>query len=368
MKKVLMVACDNLGFGGIQNVIMSIVRELKGQYQFDAVLFQHDDTHHEKEFLETGRIFTIHRPWEPGRFRTRLDFYIRPLRLYRGAKKILRENGPYEVIHCHNYFEAGVFLLAAKRCGVPIRISHCHGQLEKAPLRKFLFAMYVAFYKKLIHRNATNLVACSAVAGQTLFGTDAPVQVIHNAIDLSRFTYTKKPVENPWSFLHVGRWCDVKNQSFLLKVFAKVCAGHPEATLLLVGYGETAQKQRLLDEIQSLGIRNAVTFYPADTDIPALLTKHNVFIFPSLTEGLGIVLIEAQATGMKCFASTGVPREADLGLVTYLPLADGAQAWAEQICRYVEQHGAVRREVPMDSYDIKNVAKQYAVLYDGRPI
>lgn len=365
MKKVLIVANNNLGIGGIQNVIMSIVRELKGRYQFDVIVFQHDDIHYEEEFLQTGKIFTISRPIKTNSFRTRLDYYIRPVKLYRKALKIIRENGPYDVIHCHNYFEAGLFLKAAKKCGIPVRIAHSHNYFEKQSANRYIRKCFDEFYRKLILLSGTDFIACSQLAGKYLYGDYAKMHIIHNAISLETFHLTKTEAVSAWSLLHIGRWSEQKNQEFLLDVFGKIYQTNKEATLSLVGYGTEADKRRLLEKIAELGIGEAVTFYPPDSNIPQIIAEHNVFVFPSIHEGLGIVLIEAQAMGMKCFASTKVPEEADLGLVTFIPLSAGVEYWAQEINQYIKENGTTRHQVSMETYDIKNVAQEYATIYDG---
>lgn len=121
-KRVLHISCDTLGNGGVQNVIMGICRNSKNII-FDILLFSSEESFYDKEFLSLGgKIFRI--PYYEGmnNFRKRLDYYIRFLRIFRGTYKILKENGPYDAVHCHNYFESGICTLAAQLAGVKVRI------------------------------------------------------------------------------------------------------------------------------------------------------------------------------------------------------------------------------------------------------
>lgn len=363
MKKVLFVACDNLGLGGIQNVIMSIIRNVKGECKFDIILFNREDKFYEEEFSRQGSIFTIDTVTGPRTFRSRLDYYIRPLYIYRSFCKILRENGPYDIIHCHNYHEGGLFLMAAKKMGIPVRIMHSHSYalpMHGHYVRRF----YEMAYKFLIKKYATKRLACSIKAGRYLFDEEDNIVVVPNAIDLDKYHYSACGSENPYSLIHIGRWGGPKNQLFLIDVLAKIAQAHSNVMLTLVGYGTKEDERAIRDKIKEKHMEDHVVFYPGDTDISARLRENNIFVFPSKLEGLGIALIEAQATGMKCFASDRVPKEADCGLITYLSLEEGAEVWADEIMKYIDQYGTIRREVDLSRYNSENLKSTYRKIYE----
>lgn len=364
MKKVLVIANNNLGIGGIQSVIMSIVRNLGDDFQFDIVVFNHEDTYYEDEFKKQGRIFTIPQATGPRTFRKRLDFYIRPFSLYKKICAVIQNNGPYDVIHCHNYFEEGVALYAAKRYGIRVRIAHSHSNMP-TPNRKIVRRIYQCVYRKMIVKNATQLVACSKAAAQYLYGKTPQAEIIYNAINVQAFNSSIEKIAGPWTILHVGRWGNPKNQSFLIEVFSHIVQRHPNAMLRLVGGGDEKEKKKIDDVIEKYKLGESVKFLPADSNIPEIMSESNVFVFPSIFEGLGIVLIEAQASGMKCFASDTVPKEANLGLVDYISLSKGPEAWAKKICEFIEGHGAFRKEVDMSSYDIFQIKQKYKAMYNG---
>ena len=364
MKKVLLVACNNLGIGGIQNVIMSITRGLCNKCQFDIIVFDRNSTFYDKEFLQTGKgkLFFI-----PTRNKNtisgRLDYYIRYFRIYHAAKEIILKNGPYDVVHAHNYFEAAPILVAAKKCNIPIRISHSHNRFPSHKGKKYIRKIYNYVYRKIILNNATNLLACSTSAGNYLFGSSSNFSVVPIEINLKKYMFSPEPVGSPWSFIQVGRWCNQKNQLFTVEFFANIVKDHPKASLSLVGYGEPADRALIEKKIQELGITNNVMFFPGDSDIPSLLRQNNIFLFPSNFEGLGISIIEAQAIGMKCFASTVVPPETQLGLVEYLPIEAGSVFWAARIESFVEKNGFFRKKVDISIYNSKNMIEMYNAIY-----
>ena len=363
MKKVLMIGCDHLGLGGIQSVIMSIVRELKDECVFDIVLFNHNRRDYEEEFKKQGHIFTVKEYTGPIRIRKRMDFYIRPLPRYLGLKKAITDNGPYDIIHCHDDFESGLALKAAYECGVPIRVVHSHGYA--LPLNgHYVRRVYEYIYRRMIRKYATKMVGCSKIAADYLYGKGSNVKIIPNAIELDRFTYEETPAPNPWSLICVGRYGNAKNQLFLVDIFNEIYNKHRKAELTLVGYGDEQYYSELAKKIRCLGIDQSVKFYPGDADVPKLLAQNNVFVLPSSFEGLGIVFIEAQAVGLKCFASTRVPQEADCGGVEFIPLEAGADKWAEKISDYIEKHGSMRIKADVGIYNADRVKDNYKRIYD----
>ena len=362
MNKVLVVACNNLGTGGVQNVIMSIVRGLNKSCQFDAIVFDHDYIEYEEEFLKQGEIYTLGLFPKNRSFRSRLDFYIRPLYLYTNFLKIMKEKGPYDIVHCHNYYEEALALKAAYKCKIPIRIAHNHTLIpvsKKNVLRK----IYNYIYRKMINKYATSLVACSKSSGLSFYGSDNRQLMIENAVDSKVFNYVNGDNIDPWSFLHIGRWGGPKNQLFLLDVFSELCKYNSNSVLSLVGYGDENELERINEKAKELGVIDRIRFYPSNSNISALMQTNNIFIFPSLFEGLGIVLIEAQSTGMKCFASTAVPVDSNLGLVDYIPLDSGPFEWALRISKYINEYGSLRKKVNLNGFDIENNINKYRQLY-----
>lgn len=357
--KVLLVSCDGLGTGGVQNVMMNIVRNLSCKNQFDVLVFTDEQRYYDEEFLKYGNIYRI-----PHKKR-KIDFYIRFFRILKGTYKILK-NGNYNVIHCHNEKEAAICLLAAKLAGIPNRISHSH---VNDNLKKNMVAeVYYKLYGFLIDIYATCKIACSKVSADSFFGQKAKYNVIVNPIDLKKLDYKKhKYKESDYiNFIHVGFFSDNKNQQFILEVFSKIKRYIPNVHLNLIGFGDE-YKKILEEKIHKLGLDESVQILPPDSDVPYLFSQSDYMIFPSKREGLGIALLEAQAMGVKCFVSSTVPFEADAGLCEFYDLEMGSEVWAERIVKYIREDRP-RTYVDMSKYDIDNICRIYEKIYNGESL
>ncbi|HAS91451.1 MAG TPA: hypothetical protein DCS12_04145 [Clostridiales bacterium] len=364
-KRVLIVANDGLEIGGIQSVIMTIVRGLYNEYELDLVSFTKDKTYFEDEFLSHGgKIFKIYRYSGNSNFRKRLDFYIRAPHLYHKMLKILSQT-EYDVVHCHNFFEAGICLLAAKKKKVPVRICHSHSTYKPDEKINFARRFYEYVYRRLIRKNATVKIGCSKLACEYLY-LKQPAIIVNNGIDLDKFSLEKyKQVRKKKNrFIQIGRFEKSKNHIFALQVFKIVHKKLKEAELVLIGEG--SMEMEIRSNVEEMGLSEAVHFLSADANIPLELAKSNYMLFPSTYEGLGIVAIEAQAMDVICFASTGVPKEADCCLCKFLELNKGSTYWAEEILNYISQHENQPCRSQMHRYDIKNISKEYMQIYNGQ--
>lgn len=366
--KVLMISGNGLGNGGMQAVFMSIIRTLGDRYQFDVLIFSDEDNYYKKEIEQQGKIFCIKYDFKATGLHSYVEMLKQSWNCYFELKKIIKENGPYLAVHNHSI--VGACLLAAKHSGVQVRIAHSHLTENPTSRENWIRASYRKFCVDMLNKNATKRIGCSKAACKWLFG-DQEAEVVLNAIDLDRFKYKVDERHNPlngdcpMNFLNIGRFSYQKNQEFVIEVFSNLHEIRPEDKLYLVGYGDEEKKLKL--KVKELHLEDDVVFCSHDIDIPSLLTRMDILLFPSNYEGLGIVMIEAQAMGLYCFASTKVPREADLGRCTFYELSDGAEIWAERIKNYLEQKFVPKTVVDMSPYDVKNVSNRYDMIYtEGR--
>lgn len=362
-EKILEVSCNGLGNGGVQHVMMNIVSALREEYTFDALVFTEGPDYFDGAFRACGgEIYRI--PHKHASLRKNLDSYIRGPRIFFGTWKVLKEHGPYHAIHCHNYFESAFCLMAAKAAGVQLRIAHSHNDLSQYPLslprraKQFLL-------QPLVNRFATVRVGCSRNATDYLFGKGVPTETVLNGIDLKPFALGREnpgyKAGEPIKLLHVGNFTGQKNQLFLVDILSELKKRHLDFTMTMVGGGEEAYRNAVIDKVKREGLGECVSILPHDSDIPAEMRKADLFLLPSHFEGLGIVLIEAQASGLHCLVSACVPPEADLGNLAYLPALDAA-LWADAVQEIV-QRGQARVFVDMEKYDIKNAAETYRRIY-----
>ena len=217
----------------------------------------------------------------------------------------------------------------------------------------------------MINEFATVKIGCSNAACRYLFG-NTDFKTVYNAIDLSRFDtslYEIKDDDGKNHFLNVGRYSAQKNQLFLLDVFLEIIKREPHSELTLIGFGP--DEQMIREKIIKLGLLDNVRMLPHDSCIPEIMYNSDHLLFPSRYEGLGIVVIEAQAAGLHCFVSEAVPKEADLGNCTYISIKENAEQWAESILGYIRENGSTRKYVDMTAYNIENVVKSYDRIYSG---
>jgi glycosyltransferase involved in cell wall biosynthesis len=258
-------------------------------------------------------------------------------------RQVLREYGPYDVVHSHLHHYSGFILQLAAQAGIPSRIAHNHSNTVQAESKASLIRKA---YCKLMHfwiaRYSTIGLSVSQASAPALFGPnwqkDPRWQVAHCGIDLMPFKALVDPAivrselgiaPNAFVIGHVGRFYEPKNHLFLIEIFAEVAKRDPNACLLLVGEGPL----RVLAEqkVAQLGLTRQVVFTGLRADVQRLmLGAMNVFLLPSLYEGLALVLIEAQAAGLPCIVSDVIPEEAGIipSLVYRLSLSQSSQEWA----------------------------------------
>ena len=361
--RILHVSCGGLGYGGVSSVIFSIVQTLHEQFEFDCIVFK-KRCDREEIFKKYGNLYKINAYNDDGK-RHLFELIFRPLRLYAGIYNICKRN-KYQAIHCHNSNEEGICLLAAMHAGVKVRIAHSHtspSTCKKSSLRKLV--EYIN--QKLMIYAATEKIGCSEEACRSFFGkTD--YRVVVNSIDLDRFRINDRINHSKLTFVHVGRYTYSKNQDMIIRVFQRINQHLPDSQLLLVGYGEDEEK--LKSTIHKLNMESVVKLVPGDrVQVSKIYAVSDYMIFPSLYEGFGIVLIEAQAMGIPCFVSEKIQKEADVGLLTYINLNAGIEAWSNTILDYVK----AKHEIDMRNltnrlylYSNESIGKLYASIYEGR--
>ena len=251
---------------------------------------------------------------------------------------------------------------------VPVRVAHSHSANQDKNL-KYPIKLW---YKRGIPKYATNLFACGNGAGSWMFG-GASYQIINNAIDVSAYTYdpTKRQemrrqlgLENEFTIGHVGRFNQPKNHSFHLDIFAALLKKESNAVLLLAGGGEDMPK--IQAKAEALDIAEHVRFLGIRSDVAGLMQAMDVFVFPSLYEGLPVTMVEAQAACLPCIISDKVPPECIIteGLVDIMPLSAGAETWSEKLLEKRDTPRADRRsEIAAHGFDITTEAVKLQEFY-----
>lgn len=319
--------------GGTETMLMNIYRNIDHEHvQFDFISYSKEEAHYDEEIKKMG-----------GKI-IRLTKTTSVKQIYH----VIKQNGPYIAVHGHTLFHCGLASVAAKVAGIKVRISHAHTVADDSD--RYLRKTYINLMRVMINSFSTHLLACSKGAGQYLFGEKnlekSNYAYFPNVIDYEKFISTsqiemkKFKVEeglgNHFVLGHIGTFKEVKNHLFLLKIMEKM-SKHPSSKLILVGDGEL--RKPLQTEVEKMGLVDRVRFVGVREDVATILSSMDVFIFPSLSEGLGLVLLEAQASGIPCIVSEAIQPEADLniGLVTRLKLAVGPQVWADKAIELVSK-------------------------------
>lgn len=323
--------------------------------------------------------FLVHFP-EPGRY----DDEIRELggriyyftarkdkNLFRYLRQLWRffcEHREYTVVHGHMPGLTAVCLAVAALRRVPVRISHAHLAGHEPTFRGWAqgLMMHLSRYPGNVHW------ACSQAAGEYMYGRTGTYQIIPNAIPRERFRFQaavrrdireRLNLRRKFVVGHVGRFCREKNQIFLLHVFKEILALRSDAVLLLIGEGPLEPEADA--EISRLALGPYVRRLGFQLDIQNYFQAMDVFLLPSLFEGLGTVLLEAQANGLPCVVSNGVPVEADVGGVVRLPLNAPLALWAESISSAVRTDGAEAvLRVRAAGFDVKTEAEELVRRYE----
>lgn len=265
---------------------------------------------------------------------------------------VFKRHGPYDIVHAHNNHVGAPVLRQAARLGIKHRIAHAHNDLRPTYHRAGLFKkLYFNKLRNWLDRYATQGLAASENAGRFAYregwGKDPRWRPHYYGIELDRFegpfdgAALRRELGVPDGARvagHVGRFLDQKNHRFLIEVAAELFKLEPDAVLLLVGDGPgRAAAER---QAKQLGIADRVIFAGMRRDVPALMASvMDIFIFPSLFEGFGIVLIEAQAAGLAYVATDTVPTEADIidGFGTRHRLDEPPKQWAQSAQRLMNQ-------------------------------
>lgn len=328
------------------------------EYQIDFVVSESEGCY-EQEVLDRGGL--IHRI--PKRTEN-------PHGALNGIKKIVRENGYQYVLKLGDQPIAALDLIAARLGGAKrVAMRSCNALTGLSAKQKGVNALL----RPVLNAVADVKLAPSMLAAEFTFGkrqAHKKVHLLHNGVDLNVFRFDaagRDCIREEFSLGdklvvgHVGRLHKQKNHHYLLKVFQQLRQLRPDAMLLLVGTGELEREIR--QSVAELGLEEAVIFAGQRFDIPQLLSAMDVFVFPSLHEGMPNTVIEAQATGLPCVIADTITKEANLtGLVTYLPLEEPV-VWAQTALSVVcSQRKDTHAEFIAQGYDIQGVAEQFVQL------
>lgn len=366
----------SMNAGGVEKWLLEVARRIdRERFQLDFLVHSAGPHHFEAELRELGcRLIHCPNPSNPIRYAMNL-------------RKILKQ-GRYDIIHSHLLFFSGYIAWLARLHGIRARIVHCH---NTCPARTS--ASFKGMIRRLLHhgvlyhwidRFATQKIGASHDAGRYLFGanweSDQHSHLIHCGIDLAPFSSPTANMNNrrepgipSGAFVagHVGKMKEQKNHQLILNIALELKRRHIESIhFVLIGDGPL--RPEIEQFIQDNDLSSAVHLLGVRNDVPNLMKScFDLFLLPSLFEGLGLVCIEAQAAGLPCLISDTVPKEADVveGMVQRLSLDDGAERWADALIRMSEQKQKydierVHQRIREEAFDIDSSVNVLQSLYE----
>lgn len=361
----------NMGIGGIETLIMNIYRNIdRDKVQFDFLIHNPTEGEYAEEIKKLGgHIYRM--PVLRDKTRT---YYWRYFEYKSALKKFFSEHKEIKVLHGHMTNTASIYMPIAMKYGnVKCCIAHSH-QTEATP---GLSGIVTNILQRHLEKIATDYFACSEEAAKWIYSIEivenGKVKIIHNGTDVEKYHFDSvehEKIKNQMGhsgkivFGNVARFKKQKNHEFLIDIFAEIHKMNQNTVLILVGQGELEENMK--EKVAKLGLDDCVEFLGARNDVPTLLKDFDVFLLPSLFEGLPLVGIEAQAAGLPMITSNTVTLEADVtGNVTFLPLELSAEEWAKKILEVNESF--VRKDMTQKvreaGYDIKQTAQWLQKFY-----
>lgn len=399
---ILYLISGGIGNGGTEAVVLNYFRNIdRSECQIDFVFHAHEKDYVDhpvyNELLKCGsRVFFVTPRGES------LHENLNQL------EKIMTENH-YDIVHAHGDCANGIMLKVARKCGVKVRISHSHNtgiQLKITGLKSLLHKAYLQYGKYVTRKEATHYFACSTLAGQWLYGKRAinagRVTLVNNAIDTEKYVYNEQARgkhrkslgidEDTFLWGNVGRLASMKNHQYLIELFYKYCEEHPDEknALLIVGDGELNDvlskkieetEDAFSKQLEAVSRKDSaddkaikatprVILYGAADNVPELLSAMDVFVMPSLFEGLPVILVEAQAAGLPCVISekSRIASDVEISDMIIRATVGKYETWCEGIesakalCKKQDRVQG-KEQVVKSGFDIKAESKKLLELY-----
>lgn len=366
MSKVTVLEIANMeGRYGIENYIMNILRNIDKD-KIKIVFMSYSKGPFDMEIKSYGsEIFRI----------PLLGMSV--LKIWRHIKQVkllLKQHPEIQVVHIHGNTAIGcIDARIVRMLGIKKVIVHSHS--DGCNNIRALFLHYLG--KVINYGQITDKISCSKAAGQWMFGNSKEVKILKNAIDLEKYIFNpfiskqlrlKLGLDNMFVIGHVGRFEKAKNHLFLLKIFREIYKLNSNTRLLLVGDGTLSDE--IEKEYKKMKLESAIVRIKECDSIHKILQVMDVFIFPSLWEGLGISLVEAQASGLKCIVSDIIKEEVCVtDLIEKYSLSDNKEVWIEAIKRELNKKNKNRDSTKYiellrnNGYDIKDAIKILQNIY-----
>lgn len=359
---------DRMLRGGIQSLVIDWVSRFdKSKIHVDFLLLDDGkDYELEQTLKDSGcTVYKLSGIW----VRTPIDF----IKYKYAVKNFFKEHHDYKVVHMHSSSKNYMILKYAKKYGIPMRIAHSHNIdfQTNNNLKKIVGNVF----KKPLIKYSTDYFACSKIAGEWLFGRKIiesdKFKVIHNAIDYEKFKYDEKVRKQIRKTLkindedivvgNVGRFVNQKNHEFLINAFSKCHQNNKDYKLLLIGIGELEESMK--NKVDELNLNDCVIFAGFKNNVNEYMQAMDIFAFPSLFEGLGLVLVEAQASGLPCIATANtIPDEVKINPNFYFVNLN-VNEWVQTIQNIKLERLKSKKLVKAAGYFIEDIITELTNVY-----
>ena len=358
--KVALFVC-RMVYGGVEAVISNYMRNFdKDKFELHIITQDINDENCIKDFVEQGFIVHVVTHKRKGIMKN-----------IRDTKKLFREYD-FDIVHSHMTLANFLVLFLAKHYGIKVRISHSHNCLNSSTL---IQKIKYGILRKLNCMPATDYYACGVDAGAFLFGEKnmkaGKVKVFKNAIDIKKYAFDpiirnamreKLGIHDKMCIGHVGRFTEQKNHTFLIGCFNDYHKINPESVLLLVGDGEL--KEEITEKINELGLSDSVIMTGNITNVEDYYQAMDVFLLPSVFEGLPLVSVEVQNCGLPCLISDKVDKRCKITENVYFLPIDSTSVWAEKINSLdTKNRRSCCEEIAANGYDIVSESEKLAQSY-----
>lgn len=364
MIRILHIVGSISTISGVMNFIMNYYKLIdKEKVQFDFLYFIDTEDNFNIEINKLGgNTYFVNKPSVKNILQTFKEF----------DGFFSKNSCKYTAVHLHEVYLVHFINHFCKKYNIKHLITHAHTTKYSDNPKNALRNRIMCFG---LNNTATDLFACSKAAGEFYYGKKAvkggKVKIIPNAINLEKYKFNETirnklrkelNIENKFVIGHIGRMAPPKNQKFLLKIFREVKKEKNNAILLIIGDGPL--RNEIEKEIDNLNIGDSVILLGVRNDVPELLMAMDVFVLPSLYEGLPVVCVEAQAAGLRCMLSDNITKEVDCGLCEFIPLDKSPSIWRQEILKkLVNNRNLTINKIINDKFSIIQQSKILEKLY-----
>lgn len=367
MKKIIIYGLSE-ELGGVETIILSIVNRLSNRFSFTIVLSNKDNCSYFNRIPVGVNLVNV-TSWgsNPRKFK---EEFCEILNDYHSDLVWLNA--------CVTSNRAIIQAIKSANSNVKL-ITHSHGTNYEndGVLKTFIIKTLHRINRKVYNRTASLKLACSHRAAEWFYGKDkcSDVTILNNGIDTSVFAFdggARKRLrhdygcEDSFVCLHIGRLAPVKNQSYLLKIFAEISKINSNSKLIIAGTGEL--ESELKHQAAELGIKDKVLFLGQYGEVSELYNMSDAFLLPSLHEGMPLTLVEAQCAGLHCFVSSTVSSEVQLTrFLSFEYITESPYIWAQHILlhNYEVNRDLGRVEIIQSGFDIDSICLELAEKIDS---